>query len=65
MRRGLPWTDDEDRRLRELARAGLSYVEIALEMRRSTSMVRRHAEKLKIKVANGRKGTTAAMNARR
>jgi hypothetical protein len=50
---GVPWSNAEDKRLRELAQAGLSFVEIAAEMRRSTSMVRRHAEILQIKIARG------------
>lgn len=55
---GIPWSTDEDRRLFELAQSGLSFGEIALRINRSRSVIRRHAEKLKIKVAAERNGMT-------
>lgn len=51
--RNAKWSEIEDIRLRELAKAGLSSAEIAVEMNRSASSVRSHAENLQIKIARG------------
>ncbi len=51
---GLPWSEDDDQRLRDLAQSGLDFSEIALQMSRSNSVIRRHAERLNISVASGR-----------
>jgi hypothetical protein len=50
---GVSWFNAEDKRLRELAQAGFSLVEIAANTRQSTSMVRRHLEILPIKIGRG------------
>jgi hypothetical protein len=50
---GRAWSEGEDRRLRDLARSGLTVPQIALEMNRSRSVIQRHAVKLRIKIATG------------
>ena len=52
----IPWSTDDDQRLRELAQSGLSFAEMARQMNRSRSVIRSHAEKLKIAVARGQSG---------
>jgi IS30 family transposase len=54
MSSGAPWSQDEDQRLRDLALSGLPVQEIALRMNRSSSVIRRHAERLKINIAGSR-----------
>jgi hypothetical protein len=53
---GVPWSKDDDQLLRDLAKSGLSFSEIAVQMNRSRSVIRNHAEKLEIAVAKGRIG---------
>ena len=60
MKRIIPWSNNEDQRLRELALAGLNLPAIAVELGRSTSGVRWRAEKLLIKIARGTNGMAAA-----
>jgi hypothetical protein len=50
------WTLDEDERLRNLALAGLSLRELALEMGRGTSSVRVRAMKLDVAIARDLNG---------
>jgi hypothetical protein len=57
---GTSWSSDEDAQLRKLAQAGLSVSEIATDIRRSNSMVRRRADKLQIKIAGGLNGVVRA-----
>ena len=47
----IPWTSDDDDRLRELARSGIGMDEIAAHMNRTKWAVRGRAEKLKIPIA--------------
>jgi hypothetical protein len=47
MNGGVPWSKDEDRRLRDLALSGLGTADIAFQMKRSESAVRKNAERLK------------------
>jgi hypothetical protein len=54
MSHGVPWSDDEDHRLRSLAQSGLAIMQIAYRMNRSDAVIRRHAAKLKIGIVNGR-----------
>jgi hypothetical protein len=54
MKAGVPWSKDEDRRLRDLAQSGLATPEIAFRMNRSRSVIRRHAKKLNISIAGSR-----------
>jgi len=51
---GVPWSTHEDQRLRLLAKSGLGAKGIAHKMNRPQSVIRRHAEKLKIGIAGGR-----------
>lgn len=53
---GIPWSTNDDQRLGKLAQSGLSFAEIARQMNRSRSVIRNHAEKLKIAVAKGQAG---------
>ena len=53
-----PWTTTEDQRLRDLVQLGLDLSEIAAQMDRSESVIRRHVQKLKINIARGRNGMT-------
>ena len=54
MRRAVPWSEEEDRRLRDLARSGIGAKDIAALMDRSTSVICDHAKRLKIAIANDR-----------
>jgi hypothetical protein len=47
----IPWTIGDDNRLRELARSGISMIEIAARMNRTKWAIRGRAEKLKIAIA--------------
>ena len=47
----IPWSPDEDERLRKLALSGASMAEIAQQMKRTKSSVRTRALKLKIAIA--------------
>jgi hypothetical protein len=47
----IPWSPDEDERLRKLALSGASMAEIAQQMQRTKSSVRARALKLKIAIA--------------
>jgi DNA-binding CsgD family transcriptional regulator len=58
MSNGVPWSTDDDVRLGDLARSGLSPADIANQMNRSVSLIYRHARILKIALANGRNGIT-------
>jgi hypothetical protein len=49
-----PWSDEEDQRLRSLAKSGLSLTEIAHEMQRGVSSVRSRARKYAIAIARDR-----------
>ncbi len=50
----IPWTSEEDKRLRTLALSGISVAAMATPMKRSTAAVRNHAARLKIVVAKSR-----------
>jgi len=50
----VPWSKDEDQRLRDLAQSGLSTEDIAIQMNRSKSAIRENAERLEITIASGR-----------
>ena len=56
MTTGAPWSKDEDKRLRDLAKSGLGTEDIAAQMNRSKSAIRANAERLDIRIANGRNG---------
>jgi hypothetical protein len=58
MSNGIPWSTDDDQRVRDLARSGLNLGEIAIQMNRSISVIHRHAERLNIAIASGRNGKT-------
>jgi len=58
---GTRWSVNEDVRLRQLAQAGFSIPEIAADMRKSKSAVRRHAGELQLKIARGVNGITRAL----
>ena len=58
MNGGRPWTTADDQRLRDLAQLGAGLSEIAAQMKRSPSVIRRHVEKLKITIARGQNGMT-------
>jgi len=47
----IPWSPDEDARLRKLALSGASMAEIAQQMQRTKSSIRTRASKLKIAIA--------------
>jgi DNA-directed RNA polymerase specialized sigma24 family protein len=47
----IPWSPDEDERLRKLALSGASMAEIAQQMQRTKSSIRTRASKLKIAIA--------------
>ena len=51
---GVPWSTAEIKRLRALATAGLSVLEIANQMRRSNNAVRTRAAKLNIGIVRSR-----------
>jgi hypothetical protein len=57
---GASWSLDEDAQLRKLAQTGLSIPEIAADIHRSTSVVRRRAGKLQINIAGGLNGVVRA-----
>ena len=50
----IPWTSEEDKRLRTLALSGISVAAMATQMKRSTAAVRSRAARLKIVVAKSR-----------
>jgi hypothetical protein len=50
----IPWTSEEDKRLRTLALSGISVAAMATQMKRSTAAVRDRAARLKIVVAKSR-----------
>ena len=50
----MPWSKDEDQRLRDLAQSGLSTEDIATQMNRSKSAIRENAERPEITIASGR-----------
>ena len=50
----IPWTSEEDKRLRTLALEGISVAAMATQMKRSTAAVRNRAARLKIVVAKWR-----------
>jgi len=58
MNGGRPWTVTDDQRLRDLALLGVGLSEIAAQMKRSPSVIRRHVEKLKITIARGQNEMT-------
>jgi hypothetical protein len=49
--KSIPWSPDDDERLRKLAFSGASMAEIARQMQRTKSAVRTRALKLKIAIA--------------
>jgi hypothetical protein len=51
MSNGVPWSTDDDQRVRDLARSGLGLGDIAIQMNRSISVIHRHAKMLKITIA--------------
>jgi hypothetical protein len=53
--KSIPWSLEDDERLRKLALSGLSVTEIAHELRRNRSSVHTRAAKLKIVMARDRK----------
>jgi hypothetical protein len=44
----IPWTSEEDKRLRTLALSGISVAAMATQMKRSTAAVRNRAARLKL-----------------
>jgi hypothetical protein len=56
MSNGIPWSTDDDQRIRDLALQGLNLRSIAVQINRSLSVIHRHAEKLKIAIASDRNG---------
>jgi hypothetical protein len=54
MSRNIPWSDEDDQRLRSLALSGFSLAEIARQMLRGTSSVRSRALKMEIAIARDR-----------
>ena len=50
----IPWTSEEDKRLRTLALSGISVAAMATQMKCSTAAVRNRAARLKIVVAKSR-----------
>jgi hypothetical protein len=50
----IPWTSEEDKRLRTLALSGISVLAMATQMKRSTAAVRNRAARLKIVVAKSK-----------
>jgi hypothetical protein len=61
MSNGVPWSADDDQRIRDLARAGLSLGDIAIQMNRSISVIHRHAQRLRITIASDRVGLTSRL----
>ena len=53
--KSIPWSPDEDERLRTLALSGASVAEMAKRMKRGEEAVRSRAYRLKIVVAKSRK----------
>jgi hypothetical protein len=49
-----PWSDEENQRLRSLAKSGLSLTEIARQMQRGVSSVRSRALKIEVAIARDR-----------
>jgi IS30 family transposase len=58
MSNGVSWSADDDQRICDLARAGLSLGDIAIQMNRSISVIHRHAQRLRITIASDRIGLT-------
>jgi hypothetical protein len=54
MSRNIPWSDEEDQQLRNLALSGFSLAQIAHQMVRSKSSVRSRALKIEIAIARDR-----------
>ena len=54
MSQNIPWSDEDDQRLRSLAQSGFSLAEIAHQMVRSKSSVRSRALKIAIAIARDR-----------
>jgi hypothetical protein len=52
--KSVPWSSEEDNRLRKLAISGLSLVDIAAQMGRNKSSVRARALKMKVAIARDR-----------
>jgi len=50
----IPWTSEEDKRLRTLALSEISVAAMATQMKRSTAAVRNRAARLKIVMAKSR-----------
>jgi hypothetical protein len=50
----IPWSDEDDQRLRNLAKSGLCLTEIAHQMRRGVSSVRSRALKITVAIARDR-----------
>jgi hypothetical protein len=50
----IPWTSEEDKRLRTLALSEISVAAMATQLKRSTAAVRNRAARLKIVVAKSR-----------
>ena len=50
----IPWSPEDDERLRELALSGASLIEIAAQMGRNKASVRHRAQKLNIAIARDR-----------
>jgi hypothetical protein len=61
--KSIPWSPEEDERLRKLALSGLSMAEIAHELRRNRSSVNTRAAKLKIMMARDRNPMQARSSA--
>lgn len=59
MSNGVPWSTDDDQRVRDLARSGLGLGDIAIQMNRSVSVIHRHAKMLNITIASDRSGMTS------
>jgi DNA-binding NarL/FixJ family response regulator len=58
MGNGVPWSADEDQRLRRLAQAGLGAREIAVKMNRTPRAIREHARKINIAIARSQNRVT-------
>ena len=55
----IPWTSEEDKRLRTLALSGTSVAAMATQVKRSKAAVRNRARRLKIVVGKSRLGLKA------
>lgn len=63
MSKNLPWSVEDDERLRNLALSGFSLTEISNQMRRGTSSVRSRALKLNIALARDRNAMVKPLKA--